>query len=223
MSNSSAERFNHYSDKVAVVYGGVDTQFFKSIDLPKEQKIACVARIYPHKGQNYLIDAMPKDLRLNIIGRVYHNDFYNLLVEKSKDKNVKFITDISDQNLVREYSTSLANVLPSVYRDVYGQQWLPTPELFGLTLVESMSCGTPVIASDAGGTPEIVEDGKTGFIVPPNDISALHEKIEYFADNPSESYRMGKKARKAVEERFTWDKVARRCLKAYGIEGFEEM
>lgn len=223
VSKSSGKRFDYHKDKVDVIYAGVDMQFFKPVDLQKEQKITCVARIYPHKGQNYLIDAMPENLKLNIIGRVYHDDFYNLLKEQSRDKNVEFMTELSDQELVKEYSTSLATVLPSVYQDVYGHKWLPVPELFGLTLVESMSCGTPVIASDAGPMPEIVEGGKTGFIVPPNDVSALREKIEYFADNPSESYKMGNKARKAVEKKFTWDKVAKRCLKAYGIKDFEAL
>jgi starch synthase len=89
------------------------------------------------------------------------------------------------------------------------------PELLGLVMLESMACGTPVVCTDVGGMPEFVEEGVTGFIVPPNDPRALRERINYLLQNPEAALKMGRAGRRAVSEKFTWDVAARRCLAAY--------
>jgi glycosyltransferase involved in cell wall biosynthesis len=63
--------------------------------------------------------------------------------------------------------------------------------------------------------PEIVEHGVTGFVVPPNDPSALRERILWLRDHPAEAARMGEAARRRVVERFSWDIAARTCLSVY--------
>jgi colanic acid/amylovoran biosynthesis glycosyltransferase len=63
--------------------------------------------------------------------------------------------------------------------------------------------------------PEIVEDGVTGFVIPPNDAEALREKISWLLEHPQQAREMGQEGRRRVLERFTWDAVARRCLEAY--------
>ncbi len=64
--------------------------------------------------------------------------------------------------------------------------------------------------------PEIVEDGVTGFIVPPNDPIAIREKIDYLVKNPDIADEIGKKGREKILRQFTWDAVAERCLDIYG-------
>jgi glycosyltransferase involved in cell wall biosynthesis len=105
-------------------------------------------------------------------------------------------------------------VLPSVYRTVYGDE-LITPELLGQTLLEGMACGLPAICTDVGPMPEVVSDGVTGFVVPPNDAAALREKLAWLGEHPREAAEMGRKGRQRVEERFTWPQVVGRCLEVY--------
>jgi len=63
--------------------------------------------------------------------------------------------------------------------------------------------------------PEVVSDGVTGFVVPPNDASALRAKLAWLGEHPSEAAEMGRKGRQRVEERFTWPQVVGRCLEVY--------
>jgi glycosyltransferase involved in cell wall biosynthesis len=203
-------------ERVQLIYGGVDERFVGGgMDEERERKVLFVGRLLPHKGINYLIEAMDGDVTLEIIGRVYDDDYFSLLQQLAAGKCVRFITDASDEELVKSYRQALATVLPSVYVDVYGAQH-PMPELLGLVLLESMACGTPVICTDVGGMPEFVVDGVTGFLVPPNDPAALRDRINYLVNNPDIALSMGQNGRQKVLEEFTWEAVARRCLAAYG-------
>jgi alpha-maltose-1-phosphate synthase len=88
-------------------------------------------------------------------------------------------------------------------------------ELLGLVALEAMASGTPVIASRVGGLAEVVQDGQTGFLVPPGDVSALRERLDQVLRDPTLAQRLGDNARALVLERFTWSQVAQRCLAAY--------
>ncbi|HET6317069.1 MAG TPA: glycosyltransferase, partial [Chloroflexota bacterium] len=71
------------------------------------------------------------------------------------------------------------------------------------------------VASSVGGVPEIVQDGVTGFLVPPGDVAALRARVEQLLSDKPLARRMGVHAREHVLERFTWAHVAARCLEAY--------
>jgi glycosyltransferase involved in cell wall biosynthesis len=79
-----------------------------------------------------------------------------------------------------------------------------------------MASGTPVVASRTGGLPEIVADGETGFLVPPGDIESLRDRLATVLSDHRLARRLGDGGRTLVEERFTWQACARRCLSAYG-------
>lgn len=81
-------------------------------------------------------------------------------------------------------------------------------EQFGLVLVEGMACGLPPIAVDCFGPAEIVRDGHTGWLVPPDDEAALAEAMVAAIDNGEERARRGIAARRAVRERWTWPALA---------------
>lgn len=81
-------------------------------------------------------------------------------------------------------------------------------EQFGLVLVEGMACGLPPIAVDRFGPAEIVDDGDTGWLVPPDDEAALADAIVAAIDNGEERARRGLAARRAVRERWTWPALA---------------
>jgi glycosyltransferase involved in cell wall biosynthesis len=105
-------------------------------------------------------------------------------------------------------------VIPSVERTCYGRD-IRVSELLGLVALEAMASGTPVIASHVGGLPEVVQDGVTGFLVPPGDVPALHDRLDQLLRDPALAHRLGQNSRELVLERFTWAKVAERCLAAY--------
>jgi glycosyltransferase involved in cell wall biosynthesis len=84
----------------------------------------------------------------------------------------------------------------------------PWYEPFGITPLESMACGTPVIGSNVGGIKYSVLDGKTGFLVPPNDPDTLASKVHLLASNPALHQQMRKASIQRVKENFTWQKVA---------------
>jgi glycosyltransferase involved in cell wall biosynthesis len=81
-------------------------------------------------------------------------------------------------------------------------------EQFGLVLVEGMACGLPPIAVDRFGPAEIVEDGDTGWLVPPDDEAALAKAMVAAIDDGEERARRGLAARRAVRERWTWPALA---------------
>jgi len=91
----------------------------------------------------------------------------------------------------------------------------PTPEPFGQVVVEAMAAGKPVVATDAGGIPEIVLDGETGFLVPPGDVRALAEKIAALLAAPEAAEAMGRRGRARVQAHFTAAQMARQIEDCY--------
>jgi glycosyltransferase involved in cell wall biosynthesis len=168
----------------------------------------------PHKGVNDLVDAIEADQALQVIGQPYDPVYLRDLRARAAGKRVAFRHDCEDPALVRAYRQALCLVLPSVYRTLYGQETL-VPELLGQTLLEAMACATPVVCTRVASLPEIVVDGVTGFIVPPNNPAALRQRLRWLHDHPAETELMGRAARRRVLDRFTWPAVVRRCLNLY--------
>jgi glycosyltransferase involved in cell wall biosynthesis len=206
-------------NRAHVIWGGVDTAKFSPASEPPvnpRNTVLYVGRLLPHKGINYLIEALPPGLSLRLIGRPYDENYVEELRRLAEGKAVIFDTASDDDALIAAYREALCVVLPSVYRDLYGSE-TRVPELLGQTLLEGMSCGIPAICTDVASMPEIVVNAVTGFIVPPNDPNALGEKLAWLRDHPEEANAMGAAGRRRVEEKFTWPQVVDRCLQAYGI------
>ena len=108
-----------------------------------------------------------------------------------------------DAALSALYREARCTVLPSEY------------EAFGLVLLESLSQGTPVVASRIGGIPEFVEDGKAGLLVPPRDPTALASALERLWSDPELGRRLGEFGRREVVPRFGWDEIAGRIDRVY--------
>jgi glycosyltransferase involved in cell wall biosynthesis len=75
------------------------------------------------------------------------------------------------------------------------------------TIIEAMLAGLPVVATAVGGVPELVEDGRTGFLVPPGDHGALAEAIQRLLDDSSLRVSMGEKGREKALREFTLDRM----------------
>ncbi len=88
-------------------------------------------------------------------------------------------------------------------------------ETFGLVLIEAMSFGLPVIATDAGGVPEIVIDGQTGILVPPEDAAALRKAIQRLLKDDELRRGMGTRGRERVVQRYQLDDHMARLVEIF--------
>jgi D-inositol-3-phosphate glycosyltransferase len=91
----------------------------------------------------------------------------------------------------------------------------PWYEPFGITPVEAMACGTPVIGTKVGGIKTTVIDGETGYLVPPNDPEALAERLAWLHSNPHIAQRMGWAGIRRAHQHFTWRHVAANIARVY--------
>ena len=216
ISEYSRAVYGHAQNPEAhVILGGVDTaRFCPDAATPRGKTALFVGRVLPHKGLADLIAALPDDLSLDIVGPAPDRAFADTLKTRASGKRISWHHGIDDDQLVDAYRRALCVVLPSVYR-VNGGPETKTPELLGQTLLEAMACETPVICTDVASLPEVVEDGVTGFVVPPGDHHALGGRLTWFANHPEEAAAMGAAGRRRMLERFQWADVVRRCLDAY--------
>jgi starch synthase len=90
-------------------------------------------------------------------------------------------------------------------------------EPLGIVNLEAMACGTPVVASRVGGIPEVVEDGRTGVLVPVDDDfeTGLARALDAVIGDPQAARRMGEAGRERAVGEFGWDTVARRTVRLY--------
>ena len=88
-------------------------------------------------------------------------------------------------------------------------------ESFGVSAIEASACSIPVIASNIGGLPEVVINGKTGYLVPPGDAESIAEKIIKLIEEPSLRQRLGKGGRKYVLENYEWNSCAKKMEEIY--------
>ncbi len=91
----------------------------------------------------------------------------------------------------------------------------PWYEPFGITPLEAMACGTPVVGSDVGGIRYSVADGVTGHLVPPREPIVLAQRLEQLRSNPALAAAMGRAGVHRVRSQFTWDRVATDLLAVY--------
>jgi len=87
-------------------------------------------------------------------------------------------------------------------------------EGFGITALEAMAHGRPVIVAEGAGSHDVVRNGVDGFIVPVRDPDAIAEKIDWFKDNPDKLREMGKEAQKTARK-YSWDKIEQHYQEVY--------
>jgi glycosyltransferase involved in cell wall biosynthesis len=188
-----------------VIGGGVDTSTFSPDPSRRRQTdLFCyVGRIFEGKGLHLLIEALPAGARLDVIGG-FGDDAYRTRVERlAAGKPVRFLGKLSDADVVEKYRECLASVLPSLVDTGFTSS------------MESMACGTPVIGTRLGSLPEVVDDGRTGVLIPSDDVAALRTALERALRAPAVLTNMAAACREEALSRFTWTSVAERCLAAY--------
>jgi glycosyltransferase involved in cell wall biosynthesis len=148
-----------------------------------EARILCVGRQVPHKGHHLLLQAVSMlpatlDWRLVLVG---DGPRRNVLTRMASQLNVQdrteFAAGVTDEALKKEYAGATMFVLPSTTEGGV--------EGFGIVLLEAMAAQLPIIATDTGGIPEVLDKGKCGILVPQNDARALAAAIERLANDPA--------------------------------------
>jgi glycosyltransferase involved in cell wall biosynthesis len=196
------------------LYAGVDPGMFHPSAVERESLAVFVGRILPHKGLDLLVRALPAGMRLEVHGQALQPDYLDHLRGLAGDRPVQFLLDGDDAAIAAAYRRAAVVVLPSVYEDYRGHR-TGIPELLGIVLLEAMACGTPVICSDAGGMPEVVSDGVTGWVVPSGSEDALREALLAVMNAPDHGQARGHAGAELVRERFLWEHVATRAMAAY--------
>jgi glycosyltransferase involved in cell wall biosynthesis len=220
VSRHSAESLGVPPARTRLIYGGADPARFWPDPSVSRRGALFVGRLTPHKGVDRLLEALPPEAELRVVGTAGHDpqlperDYPALLRRLAADRNVEFLGALDEQELAEAYRSAEVLVLPSVDLTCYGKR-IRTSELLGLVLLEAMMSGTPVIASRLGGPPEVVEHAETGFLVEPGDVGELRERLSQVLRDPALAARLGQRARERALERFTWQVCAERCLAAY--------
>jgi glycosyltransferase involved in cell wall biosynthesis len=207
--------------RARVILGGVDTERFSPDPaVPRSGGVLFVGRLRPHKGVDDLIAGVPPGVPLTVVGPPPDPDMATRLKRLAQGKDVRFKHDLDDRALADEYRRAACVVLPSVYRAADGSE-TRVPELLGQTLLEGMACEAAAVCTDVASLPEVVENGVTGFVVPPNDPPALGARVAWLSRHPDDAREMGRAGRARVLAHFTWARVVGRCLEAYRLEAHE--
>jgi glycosyltransferase involved in cell wall biosynthesis len=220
VSRYSAQELGAPPEKTRVVYGGANLARHHPDPDARRDGVLFVGRLTPHKGIDVLIRALPVGARLTVVGSEGHDpqaperNYPGLLRSLAVGRPVEFLGAVDDDELARRYRRAAVLAIPSVERTCYGRR-IAVSELLGLVALEAMASGTPVVASRVGGLAEVIEDGVTGYLVPPADIPALRGRLSDILADPAEAARLGANARKRVLAELTWDRCAQRCLAAY--------
>jgi glycosyltransferase involved in cell wall biosynthesis len=220
VSQHSADLLAAPPEKTRVIYGGADPDRFHPDPADVRSGVLFVGRLTPHKGVDRLITALPTDAELTCVGTGGHDrqlpesGYGTLLRHLATGRRVGFLDAVPDDELPLLYRRAQVFVLPSVDVTCYGRR-IAISELLGLSMLEAMASGTPVICSRLGGLPEVVRDGETGFLVTPGDVGELRDRLCTLLGDRRLALRMGRAARETVLERFTWSACAARCLAEY--------
>ncbi|MBV1767555.1 MAG: glycosyltransferase family 4 protein, partial [Methanobacterium sp.] len=168
------------------------------------------------KGFEYLIKAMEEvlnkheNVQLKIVGSgPLETKLNNLITDLDLNEKVEILKNVSDNELLNLYNLSDLFVLPSVV-DSQGNT-----EGLGVVLLEAMACGLPVIGSDVGGIPDIIQNKVNGFLVCEKDIIKLSKTIIILIDNEKLRVRFAFNGYNLTKLKFTWENIAKSNLKLY--------
>ncbi|HXD99548.1 MAG TPA: glycogen synthase [Candidatus Acidoferrum sp.] len=203
--------------RVVVIHNGIDPDQFKRTEARdalerlgvRSPYVLFVGRITDQKGIFHLLEASRR-LRAGVQVVVCASAPDTPEIEErlrravAELRNVRWINEMVAVDVVTQlYSHAAVFACPSVY------------EPFGLINLEAMACETAVVASAVGGILEVVEDGKTGVLVPPARPDALADALNTLLANPTLAREMGRAGRRRVEAHFSWTSIAERTEQVY--------
>lgn len=177
-------------DYVRTVYHGINLDEFTFSDKPGDY-LVFLGRIHPDKGTEQAIEiARQSGMKLLIAGIIQDKDYYNERVAPHIDnRQIIYIGSVGPPQRDELLRNAYAVLHPISYQ-----------EMFGLTVVESMACGTPVVAFNKGSMPEVIKDGVSGFLV--QNVAEACEVMPKVASLPRSH------CRQWVETRFSRQRMA---------------
>ena len=213
-----AKETEKYTDQpILVTPFGIDMELFKpqpvnSLFDKKDLVIGTVKVLDEVYGIDYLIKAFKvlKDkhphlpLKLLIVGRGQQTEDLKKLAAQLKVDEDTVFTGFVDHSHVSSY-----------HNMIHVSCFLSNSESFGVSVLEASSCEKPVVVTNVGGLPEVVDDGSTGFIVPPRDENAAALAIENLVLNSDLRETLGKKGREKVSRLYDWNKNLEEIIKIY--------
>ncbi len=207
-------RYGSSPEKISIVPCGVNLALFQPVDKTKaKQKLSLdgdkvilfVGRIEPLKGVDQLLRAMVylknshKTKLLIVGGDEQSQDEMERLCKLSRDlriqNSVAFLGTVDHEKLPVFYNAADVCVVPSHY------------ETFGLVALESIACGTPVVATDVGGAKSFIRQGETGYVVTNNNPRHLASKIRLLLHKPGSNGKSASLFRESVTQ-FSWSNIA---------------
>jgi len=214
------------SDKYSVIHSGIDTDEFKSGNtkefgnLFREKNnisnngliISLLAGITGEKGHDIALDALEEiirthpntEIKLIFIGKDYTNgNILNLIESKGLEDSVLLLGHCDLETVHQILDETNISILPSE------REGLPT------SMIEAMSYELPVIATNVGGTSELIKNGKNGFLIEPLDKKDLVKKISTLIEDKNLRAKLGKLGRKTIEEKFSIKKMSFLIEKKY--------
>jgi glycosyltransferase involved in cell wall biosynthesis len=199
-------------EEVILIGNGVDEKaFIPIINKNNDKYILFVGRLSYRKGLFDLIECGKHvcekypDVSFIILGKgLLFNKLKKEVEENELKQRFRFLGFVDREKLIQIYQNATIYVMPSHY------EGLPT------VLLEAMSCGLPVVATAVSGNVDVISSGQNGILIPPKSPKDMARAISMLLDDDKMRKELGKNARKTIEERYTWDIVAKNFLKVYG-------
>jgi D-inositol-3-phosphate glycosyltransferase len=193
-------------------------RMFLKLD-PSENIILQLGRMVPRKGVDNVIKAFAKTRRTGIAMRLLIVGGETDDADPEKDLEIGRLRKLAEEEGVSDAVTFTGRRNRALLRFYYAAAdiFVTTPwyEPFGITPLESMACGTPVIGSNVGGIKYSVEDGKTGYLVPSSDDNALAQRMFELLSDPSQLLKMKEQAITRANSMFRWSHVASMAAALY--------
>ncbi len=199
------------NQKISIIFNGIDISEFKpSIKENSENfEVLCVSRLTRRKGIEYLISAFAKisdqfpKIKLKIIGEGDAKEELEAQTQQLNLNNkIEFSGRIAHENLPEIYAEASVFVLPSLNEGMSN------------TMLEALATGLPIIATDTGGTKELVDEGINGFIIKMKDADDIAEKIIKLISDKNLLESMSQASRQKAES-LSWKNVAEKYFKEY--------
>jgi phosphatidylinositol alpha-1,6-mannosyltransferase len=206
---------------VSVLYPGADVQRFHpdletadlraDLGLGGRPVVVCVSRLVDRKGQDVLIQAMPRVRRtvpaatLVIVGDGPARDRLRALAADAPSGSVVFAGKVAEEDLPRHYALGDVFAMPCRSR-LAGLE----VEGWGNVFIEAAACGRPVVVGDSGGARESLVDGETGILVDGADVERVADAVATLLGDPERARRMGEAGRQRVLRSHTWPAIAER-------------
>lgn len=200
--NSIINDYGIDEEKVVTTYYGANIEELPSFEKDYSNKIILFVGIdFERKGGSTLVKAFKEvkkeviDAKLVIVGSTPPINDEDIIVKGHINRN--------DNELLQLYKDASIFAMPSV------------SEPFGIVFLEAMAYKMPCIGTTVDAMPEIIKDGKTGFLVPPNDYKQLADKLILLLEDENLMKEMGEQGRKRMEKYFTWDLVVDRMTEQF--------